>query len=131
APAETAKSTFASIGKCQLLLPKVIYAAPGQEANIYFDNVVLQSIPGRYLFDVTCAKGDQRAERWTWTPTEKDAGDYALQLEVRDIDDAILATGSTLIRVAKADAGAAKPVKVLCIGDSLTAASAYTRELAK
>ena len=30
-----AESTFMPIGKCHLLLPKVIYAAPGQEANIY------------------------------------------------------------------------------------------------
>jgi lysophospholipase L1-like esterase len=127
----TAKSTFVPIGKCQLLLPKVVYAAPGQEANIYFDNVVLESFPGKYLFDVTCAKGDQQTERWTWTPTEKEAGDYPLQIEVRDVDDTILATGSTSIHVAKADAGAAKPIKVLCIGDSLTAASIYTAEIAK
>jgi lysophospholipase L1-like esterase len=127
----TVKSTFVPIGKCQLLLPKVIYAAPGQEANIYFDNVVLESFPGKYLFDVTCAKGDQQTERWTWTPTEKESGDYPLQIEVRDVDDTILATGSTSIHVAKADAGAAKQIKVLCIGDSLTAASIYTAEIAK
>ena len=134
APAEviaTTKSTFAPIGKCQLLLPKVIYAVPGQETNIYFDNVVLEPVPGKYLFDVTCAKGDQQTGRWTWTPTEKEAGDYPLQIEVRDMDDNILATGGTSIHVAKADAGTGKPIKVLCIGDSLTAASVYTGELAK
>lgn len=127
----SAKSTFMAIGKCQLLLPKVIYAAPGQEANIYFDNIVLEAFPGQYIFDVTCARGDQQNERWTWTPTEKDTGDYALQIEVRNPDDTVAATGSTLIRVTKADAGAGQPIKVLCIGDSLTAASVYTAELAK
>ena len=130
-PVDASKSAFAPIGKCQLVLPTVIYATPGQEANIYFDNVVLQPVPGKYLFDVTCARGDQQSERWTWTPEAKDAGDYALQIEVRDWDDAIVATGSTIIRVAKADAGAQQPIKVLSIGDSLTAASVYTGELAK
>lgn len=126
-----AESTFMPIGKCQLLLPKVIYAAPGQEANIYFDNVILEAVPGQYIFDVTCARGDQQSERWTWTPTDKDAGDYSLQIEVRNLDDEVVATGTTIIRVAKADAGAGKPLKVLCIGDSLTAASVYTAEIAK
>lgn len=130
-PTTAVESTFTAIGKCQLLLPKVIYTAPGQETNIYFDNVVLQPVPGKYLFDVTCARGNQETDRWTWTPSEKDAGNYSLQIEVRDLNDTVLATGSTFIRVAKANAGAAKPIKVLCIGDSLTAASIYSGEIAR
>jgi lysophospholipase L1-like esterase len=115
----------------RLLLPPVIYAAPGQEANLYFDNVVLAP-PGRgYLFDVTCARGAQQEERWTWKPTEKDSGDYALSLEVRDNDDRLLATGSTLVRVPKANAGAGKSFSLLLIGDSLTNASVYTGELVR
>jgi lysophospholipase L1-like esterase len=126
-----AGSTPGAAPSPRLLLPPIIYAAPGREANLYFDNVVLAP-PGRdYLFDVTCAKGAQQEERWTWTPTEKDSGDYALSLEVRDSDDRVLATGSTLVRVAKADAGAGKSFSLLVIGDSLTNASIYTGELLK
>ncbi len=126
-----AGSTPSATPSPRLLLPPVIYAAPGREANLYFDNVVLAP-PGRsYLFDVTCARGAQQEARWTWTPTEKDSGDYALSLEVRDSDDHVLATGSTLVRVAKADASAGKTFSLLVIGDSLTNASVYTGELLK
>lgn len=118
-------------GSPRLLLPPVIYAAPGREANLYFDNVVLAP-PGRhYLFDVTCAKGRQQEERWTWTPAESENGVYALSLEVRDIDDKIVAQGKTVVRVAKARAGEGQPLSVLAIGDSLTGASIYTDELLK
>src|SRR5690606_31455482 len=65
-----------------LLLPKTIYAAPGQESNIYFDNVLLQPFANSYLFDVTSAKGRQQEYRWTWVPDA--AGEFPLQIEVRD-----------------------------------------------
>jgi lysophospholipase L1-like esterase len=115
----------------RLLLPPIIYAAPGREVNLYFDNVVLAP-PGRhYLFDATCAKGRQQEERWTWTPGENENGDYALTLEVRDSDDKVVAQGKTVVRVAKALAGQGKPLSALIIGDSLTGASVYTDELLK
>lgn len=125
----TLESTFNRIHVGQLLLPRIIYAAPGQEVNVYFDNVVLESVPGQYLFDVTCAKGAQQESRWTWTPTDENAGDYPLQIEVRDRQNQIISTGNTIVRVAKANAGASQSIKMLCIGDSLTAASVYTAEL--
>ncbi len=112
----------------RLLLPKIVYAAPGQEANIYFDNVILAA-PGRaYLFDVTCAKGRQFQNRWSFTPADGDAGDVPLALEIRDLDDKIIASGSTTIRIAKA-AGERKTVSLLPIGDSLTQNAVYTGEL--
>src|SRR5690606_4400590 len=69
--------------------------------------------------------------RWTWTPTRDDAGDHPLEIEVRDFNDRVVATGKTLVRVAPADAGAGKTIRVLCIGDSLTGASVYTERLLK
>lgn len=133
AAADTTTAATATIAAdpCRLLLPPMIYAAPGREANLYFDNVVLAPKGRTYLFDVNCGKGRQQEERWTWTPTEKDSGDYALTLEVRDLDDKIVAQGKTVVRVARADAGQGQPLSVLVIGDSLTGASVYTDELLK
>ena len=38
----------------QLTLPLAMYAVPGVEMNIYFDNVVLTETPEAYRFQVTC-----------------------------------------------------------------------------
>ncbi len=119
------------INACRLVLPPVVYAVSGTEVNLYFENLILTP-PGRvWIFDVTCAKGSQQVERWTWIPRDADAGDLPLSLEVRDADDKVVANGKTTIRVAIAGAGAGRPLRLLCIGDSLTHASVYTAELMK
>jgi lysophospholipase L1-like esterase len=117
-----------ALGPCRLLLPPTIYAVAGQEVNIYFDNVVLAAVPGQYLFDVTCEKGMQHEKRWFWTPGDE-PGDYPLQIEVRDWNDNVLATAGTVIRVIDRECPGHKPFTLLCIGDSLTAASVYPGEL--
>jgi lysophospholipase L1-like esterase len=109
----------------------VVYAVAGTEVNLYFRNLILTP-PGRvWIFDVSCAKGRQLAERWTFLPKDEDAGDWPITLEVRDAEDKVAATGRTTIRVARAGAGAGQPLRLLCIGDSGTHASAYTAELMK
>lgn len=119
------------LNTCRLVLPPVVYAVAGTETNLYFQNVILTP-PGRiWIFDVLCAKGIQQVERWTWIPKDEDAGDVPLSLEVRNADDKVVATGKTIIRVAKANAGSEQPLRLLCIGDSGTHASAYTAELMK
>ena len=116
---------------CHLVLPPVIYAVAGTEVNLYFQNLILTP-PGRvWIFDVTCAKGTQQVERWTWVPKEADVGDLPLGIEVRDADDKVAAKGQTTIRVASAKAGIHQPLRLICIGDSGTHASAYTAELMK
>jgi hypothetical protein len=128
-PADLVKS--GSLNSCRLILPPVVYAVAGTELNLYFQNLILTP-PGRvWIFDVTCAKGQQQVERWTWLPSDEDAGDLPLTLEVRDADDKVVANGQTMIRVARARAGQGRPLRLLCIGDSGTHASAYTAELMK
>jgi len=119
------------VNSCRLVLPPVVYAVAGTEVNLYFQNLILTP-PGRvWVFDVTCAKGRQLVEHWTWLPKDEDVGDLPLALEVRDADDRVVANGMTTIRVASAKAGAGQPLRLLCIGDSGTHASAYTAELLK
>ncbi|MDH7571854.1 MAG: hypothetical protein QHJ73_19915, partial [Armatimonadota bacterium] len=87
---------------CRLVLPERIPAVVGHEVNIYFDNVVL-ALPGRvYLFDVTCPKGRQQEERWTFTPQAGDVGEHPLRLAVRDPEYRLLAQAETVIRVVPA-----------------------------
>jgi lysophospholipase L1-like esterase len=105
----------------------MLYALPGLESNLYFDNVVLVPNPANYLFDVTCDKGIQQAERWTFTPTDKDVGFVPFALEVRDATNRIVARGVSELRVL-----APQPMRdysVLLVGDSLTHASHYPQHL--
>ena len=40
----------------KLLLPERIYAVPGVEINVYFQNIVTVINPDNYVFDVDCKK---------------------------------------------------------------------------
>lgn len=120
---------LAEAGPVRLLLPPVIPAAPGVEANLYFENVVLALNPANYAFDVDCEKGLQLAERWTFTPGPEDAGSYPLTLTVRDAANQIVAEAASRVVVAPPDVGQGKAPSVLLVGDSLTHASIYSRTL--
>ena len=56
----------------KLLLPEIIYALPGFEINIYFQNIVTVINPDNYAFDVECAKGRCDQLRWRWIPDDED-----------------------------------------------------------
>jgi lysophospholipase L1-like esterase len=72
----------------------------------------------------------QQVERWTWVPPkEEDTGEIPLGIEVRDENDKVVARGQTTVRVSGAGNGSGRPLRLLCIGDSLTHASVYTGEL--
>lgn len=116
-------------GHLRLLLPPRIYAVAGIEMNVYFENICLPLNPLNYAFDVTCAKGRQQAERWTFVPEEQDVGQYPLAIEVRDEKNTIIARSESVLQVVPKNAGAGVPVTVLTIGDSLTHAAVYPAHL--
>ena len=70
----------------KMMLPEVIYAVPGIESNIYFENIIDSATPKAYAFEVKCSKGVHGNHRWFWTPAEKDAG-KTYDLEVRLFND--------------------------------------------
>ena len=116
---------------CRLAMPPAVYAVAGTEVNLYFQNVILAA-PGRvWIMDVACTKGRQQVERWTWVPKEEDVGQIPLSIEVRDENDNVAARGQTTVHVSGAQSGAGRPLRLLCIGDSLTHHSVYTGELLK
>jgi len=114
-------------GKVRMVLPSVIYGVVGIEMNVYFDNVALMLNPDNYAFDVTCGKGIQQAERWTFLPKTEDIGEVPFQLVVRDQDNAIVARAQSVIRIMPPDAGAGQDVTLLCVGDSLTYQAVYVQ----
>lgn len=115
----------------RLLLPPVIFASPGRECNLYFDNLILAPAGGARLFevDVDCQKGQQQSERFTWTPQPEEVGDYPLSIRFTDANGDVCAEGRTTIRVFPADAGRGRALTLLIVGDSGTHANVYPAEL--
>ena len=113
-----------------LFLPEKIYAVPGVECNIYFKNIFLAVNHANFVFDAECASGAQERSRWTFTPAEEDAGKtIPFKLTVFDQYGKRVAEAASTICVAKSDAGKDKTVSILMIGDSLTSATEYPRQL--
>lgn len=119
----------APVNTVKLQLPPAIYAVPGVESCIYFDNVVLTVNPDNYVFDVNCSKGRNDQKRWRYVPAPGEKGVFDLELKVIS-DRGVEASGKTKVIVTPADAGKGKEIAVLVIGDSLTAAGAYPARIA-
>jgi lysophospholipase L1-like esterase len=118
----------APVNTVKLQLPPAIYAVPGVESSIYFDNIVRVINPANYVFDVTCDKGRNDQKRWRYIPKAGEKGTYDLKITVIS-DRGIEAEASTKLIVTPAETGKGKNFAVLIIGDSLTAASVYPRRL--
>src|SRR5687768_8955588 len=128
AAAQTAPSANVP-GRVRLVLPPVIYAVPGMETNVYFDNVVLVLDPDDYAFDADCIKGKQMDERWAFTPDAKDVGDYPFELVVRDEQNVPVARARSIVRVTPADRKTRDPMTLLLVGASLTEYSIYPQHI--
>ena len=115
----------------RLTLPPVVYAVPGLPMSIYYDNIVLTEHPEAYQFEVDCPIGSQEASRWTLTATAADEGDHPLRIRIHSQTGAELERGEITVRVVPRDAGADKSVRLLLVGDSLTAATIYPNELGR
>jgi lysophospholipase L1-like esterase len=107
------------------ILPPVIYAVPGVEMSVYFDNIILHPDSDRFIYDVQCTIGRQQQERWTVVPDAEQVGDHGLTIRILTPEMVPLHEMSTTVRVVDAAAGAGETISALVIGDSLTAASAY------
>jgi lysophospholipase L1-like esterase len=116
-------------GRIRLLLPPTIYAAPGIESNIYFENLGLILNPANYAFDVTCSKGVQMQNRWTYTPTADEVGEYPITIAVFNEANEVVARASSVILVSLPGTGSERSATVLLIGASLTEAGLYPRHL--
>ena len=101
----------------RLQLPEKIYAVPGIECNIYFENLFLTVNPANFAFEVKCAKGRCDEKRWRFIPKDSEAGTYDLTLNVYD-DNGMVATAASKLVVTPADAGKGKTISLLLIGDS-------------
>jgi len=124
-------SKMALSADLQLTLPPSWYAVPDVPMSLYYDNVVLTEKPQNYRFEVQCDIGRSETRRWTVTPADKDVGTHPLSVTVKDSHENILQQGTTTLHVAPRHAGAGRRLRLLVVGDSLTAASLYPNEMAR
>jgi lysophospholipase L1-like esterase len=115
----------------ELTLPSRWYAVPGVPMSVYYDNIVLTEKPESYRFEVSCNIGKSEERRWTVTATDRDVGDHAMKVTVKDDKGLVLHQAQTVLHVAPRNAGADRTLRLLIIGDSLTAATAYPTEIAR
>ena len=114
----------------KLLIPEKIYAVPGVETNVYFNNVVTVVNPANYVFDVNCAKGRNDLKRWRFTPGEKDVGSWKWRIRVLNESGVVAEAESDLVVVPR-DAGSGRKISMLMIGASQTGAGLYPLRLAE
>jgi len=120
-----------TVGSLRLLLPTECYAVVGVPMSIYYDNIVLTEKPEDYRFQFQCDVGASEPRRWTVTPGAGDAGPHRLTVSVSDGKGKTLGTAQTTLHVVPAEAGQGKTVRLLIVGDSLTAGGVYAREIAR
>lgn len=118
-------------GPLELTLPPTLYAVAGTPMSLYFDNIVLTETPEQYRFEVKCAIGANEARRWTVTPGDRNTGDHPMEITIKDAKGKVVESGKMMLRVAPANAGANRSLRLLVVGDSLTAATAYPNEIAR
>lgn len=114
----------------ELVIPPTIYGVQGREANVYFDNLLLEDA-SRYNVNVTSAGGvgTQQNERWTWIPTGAvTTGSLSIALHDKGTSTQLIST-SVAQRAAASSAGSGLTKNVMMIGDSLTEDGTITRTL--
>lgn len=117
--------------RLQLTVPTLWFGVPGVPVSLYYDNVVLTPEPESYRFEIKCDIGSSEARRWTVTPTDKDVGDHAMIVTVRDAKGKVVEETQTVLRIAPRNAGSGRTLRLLIVGDSLTHASLYPNEIAR
>lgn len=113
----------------QLVLPKVVYAVPGHEMNIYLENIVRVKNIQNYSWVVECTKGRLDELRWRFVPKAEDVGTFSLKITIFDESDKKIAEGATTVVVSPVENAKDKSLTMLIVGDSLTDAAVYPKAL--
>lgn len=131
ASAQDQSSAAAKQGSYRLTLPPAVYAVPGVEMSLYFENTVLVAADQKIGFDVECSLGTVEPGRWRLKAESSQVGRVPLKLKVKDESGKVVAEAVTQVHVVPADAGQDKDIALLIVGDSLTHASIYPNEIAR
>ncbi|MBQ7206920.1 MAG: SGNH/GDSL hydrolase family protein [Lentisphaeria bacterium] len=114
----------------RLLIPEKLYAVPGVEMNVYFNNIVTVINPANYVFDVDCEKGRNDLKRWRFAPKKEDVGTWKWKIRVIS-ENGVAAEAESELVVVPEDAGKGRRFSLLMIGASQTGAGHYPNRVAE
>jgi lysophospholipase L1-like esterase len=112
----------------RLVLPPVIYLAEQVESRIYYDNVI--HCKGTYNIEVACPIGVIGDEFWSFVPQASDEGVYPFSMTIFDDSGIEVASSDTVLAVMP-QVGSSEELRIMAIGDSLTAPGQYLAQLAQ
>jgi len=118
-------------GPLRMIMPQRMYAVPGVEMSLYFDNVLLHPNSDLLICDVDCGFGAQQDERWFGDPPADRLGEHTLTLRLLNPQMEPYEEVATTIEVVDPAAGTGESITVLCVGDSLTANSTISGRVAQ
>ncbi|MBQ9501128.1 MAG: hypothetical protein IJU70_03115 [Lentisphaeria bacterium] len=119
-----------SAADVRLLVPEKIYAVPGVEMNVYFNNIVTVINPANYVFDVDCEKGRNDLKRWRFTPKKEDVGAWKWKITVIGESGTVAEAESELVVVPE-DAGKGRRFSLLIVVASQTRQGFYPNRVAE
>lgn len=108
------------------ILPATIYGVVGKEINIYFQNILRDSL-SKYQIEVTSSIGQQLSNKWTCIPNT--AGTYPITLDIYSDFVNLVGSVSTNLVVKTTSVGNGVNKKVITIGDSTLNAGIATQRL--
>lgn len=111
-----------------LSLPSTINAVVGDTLEIFYKGILQTMNPLDYNIIVSASKGNAYKNRWIYTPQSGD-GNFNLTISVTDAQNVKLVEKTTLIKVSTIKVSPSTAKNVLCVGDSLTQAGTWVREL--
>lgn len=115
----------------RLTLPPEIFAVPGVEMGLYFENTVLLAPDQKVIFGIECPLGTVEGRRWRLNAQPQHVGNVTLKLKVQDDSGKVVEEATTQVRIVPANSGKEKDIALLIVGDSLTHASIYPNEIAR
>ena len=103
----------------EIILPGVIYALEGLQANVYFDNIISSTLDITNLdIDVSGSKGRHNQNYWTYTPIVSDVGVSNLTITVNTRSGRVLTSKVIQVVTVARSSGAGVVRNVNMWGDS-------------
>ncbi len=112
----------------EFTLPPALYAVPGVDTVVFLDDIILTQTPDKYKLSVKPKIGTITKDRLTISPKRVYNNSKTLEITISGPQTRL--KKKIELNTAPRDAGKGQELRLLIIGDSLTAAAVYPKKLA-